>query len=308
MQALASAMPMTTRSPPLSAQLRLSPRDSYLIMLAYEWRYLRSEHVAALLGVALRTAATIVSRLIKAGYLERLALSVLSSRLVSGPIILGRQGRHLVARQTGQTLSRIHRPSPRRLSQILFLDHALRINDVRLAFTLCGQHTTGVSARAWKEEREIHDRVLNPLGAPPWLPVRPDAYLELQAGAKVASFLIEVDLGTTPPRRFAQKVHGYIAYRMNGLYQARYGQATFRVLTVTSTARRLASLKKATERAGGQHMFWFTTFDQVTPQTVLGLVWQVAQAEGAVALLPASVVAVAQPPGENPDTPVHSTP
>lgn len=276
-------------------------------MLAYQWHYLRREHVAALLGVELRTAATIVHRLSRNGYLECLALSVLSRHLVSGPIILGRQGRQLVARQTGQPRSRIHRPSPRRLSQILFLDHALRINDVRLAFTLCSQHTAGVSVRAWKEEREIHDRVLNPLGTSPWLPVRPDAYLELQLDGKVVSFLIEVDLGTTPPRRFAQKVRGYIAYRMTGRYQARYGQATFRVLTVTSTARRLASLKKATERAGGRRMFWFTTFDQVTPQTVLGPVWLVAQEEGAVALLPASVAAGAQPPGENPDTPVRST-
>jgi hypothetical protein len=197
---------------------------------------------------------------------------------------------------TGQPVRRIARPSAKRLSQVLFLDHALRINDVRLAFTLYGQCREDASLHAWRGERECHDRVLNPLAVQPWLPVRPDAYLEIQAGGKVVSLFLEVDLGTTPARRFAQKVQGYIAYRMTGRYQARYGQATFRVLTVTTTARRLASLKKATEKVGGRRMFWFTTFDQVTPQTVLGPVWQVAGEAGQVALLPASQTTGALPP------------
>jgi hypothetical protein len=168
--------------------------------------------------------------------------------------------------------------------------------------------------------------VLNPLATQPFLPVRPDAYLKLKVGGKDVSLFLEVDLGTTPARRFGQKVQGYIAYRMSGRYQARYGRATFRVLTVTTTTRRLASLKKATEKVGGRRMFWFTTFDQITPQTVLGLVWQVAGEVREVSLLPASQVAGvlapdgqavgvqppaagladALPPGESRDTPARS--
>ena len=275
-------------------------------MHAYEWRYLRPDHVAALCGLKSSGAARLVRRLAAQGYLDRLSLPVLSGHPITGPIILGRLGRHLVAQRTGQPVSRITRPSASRLSQVLFLDHALRINDVRLAFTACGQYGNGVSLHAWRGERECHDRVLNPMAAQPWLPVRPDAYLEVEMGGKRLSLFLEVDLGTTPARRFAQKVQGYIAYRMTGRYQARYGQATFRVLTVTTTARRLASLKKATGKVGGRRMFWFTTFDQVTPQTVLGVVWQVAGEEREVALLPASQAAGAPLPGESRDIPVRS--
>jgi len=60
----------------------------------------------------------------------------------------------------------------------------------------------------------------------------------------------------------------------------------FRVLTVTTTQKRLEHLRQATEAAGGQNRFWFTTFDQVTPETVLTApIWQVAGADKCYALL-----------------------
>ena len=146
-------------------------------MHAYEWRYLRPEHVAALCGLKPSGAARLVRRLAAQGYLDRLSLPVFSGHPIPGPIILGRLGRRLVAQVTGQPVSWIARPSAKRLSQILFLDHALRINDVRLAFNLCGQDGHSDLLHAWRGEKECHDRVLNPLAVQPWLPVRPDAYL-----------------------------------------------------------------------------------------------------------------------------------
>ena len=75
-------------------------------------------------------------------------------------------------------------------------------------------------------------------------------------------------------------VHGrdkYIAYFHSGLFQKRYQAKTVRILTVTTNDRRVQTLKTITEDVGGKRRFWFTTFDQVTPQAVLtGQVWQVA--------------------------------
>ena len=68
-------------------------------------------------------------------------------------------------------------------------------------------------------------------------------------------------------------------------YRQRYGTDKGRVLTVTTGERRLANLKSITEDAGGRKKFWFTTFAQVSPETVLtDRIWQVASKKGLYAL------------------------
>ena len=49
----------------------------------------------------------------------------------------------------------------------------------------------------------------------------------------------------------------------SGQYQASYRARSLRVLTVTTSQKRLANLKATTEQAGGGVMFWFTTLDVV---------------------------------------------
>jgi hypothetical protein len=41
------------------------------------------------------------------------------------------------------------------------------------------------------------------------------------------------------------------------------------ILTVTTTERRLASLLKATEQAGGRVRFWFSTLDRINHADIL---------------------------------------
>jgi hypothetical protein len=55
---------------------------------------------------------------------------------------------------------------------------------------------------------------------------------------------------------------------------------------VTSSERRLEHLLAITEKAGGKARFWFTTFGQITPRTVLTRpIWRVASRGGRHALL-----------------------
>jgi hypothetical protein len=79
-------------------------------------------------------------------------------------------------------------------------------------------------------------------------------------------------------RRWALRIQAYIAYRLGGRFQARYGVLSFRVLTVTTTGRRLANLLATTRRAGGGGIFWFTTFDLLTSQLPLSPIWSAAGA------------------------------
>ncbi len=101
---------------------------------------------------------------------------------------------------------------------------------------------------------------------------------------------LEADNATEPGERagmfehdqtdFARKIVGYDAYARSGGHLEQFGTDNFRVLTVTTSERRLAHLKQITENAGGRARFWFTTFAKLRADTVLTEpIWAVAGRE-----------------------------
>ena len=117
-------------------------------------------------------------------------------------------------------------------------------------------------------------------------PVLPDGYFRLVVPQGTAHFFLEVDRGTEPHSRFRPQVEVYEAYTASGQYQARYSKRSLRILVVTTAEGRLANLKKTVEKAGGDRKYWFTTFEQVTPETVLtGPIWQQLDGETAQVLI-----------------------
>lgn len=89
-----------------------------------------------------------------------------------------------------------------------------------------------------------------------------------------------------PLGRWQDKVQRYLAYFRSSVFADRY-KATkpFRVLTVTTSAERLANMKRVTEEAGGQTWFWFSTYAALAdPAVVLHRpTWLMAGQAGAVA-------------------------
>jgi hypothetical protein len=86
-------------------------------------------------------------------------------------------------------------------------------------------------------------------------------------------------MGTMTDKRFKNKVSAYIIYKTEGYYEKRFGTASLRVLTVTTSQRRLRNLKRATERAEGRSLFWFTTFEALSAESIVGSVWHTAGRE-----------------------------
>jgi hypothetical protein len=103
---------------------------------------------------------------------------------------------------------------------------------------------------------------------------------------------VEIDRGTVTGestkwenRDWSRKVLSYLTYYHSGQYQARYQTKSLRILTITTTEKRLATLKQATEKAGGRSRFWFTTQDKATTEDILTApIWQKAGQLGAFAL------------------------
>jgi hypothetical protein len=161
----------------------------------------------------------------------------------------------------------------------LFLNHLLRVNDVRLSLTLSA-HEHNWTIRPWLDDQALRRDKRD------YVPVQiegkdgrrrvekvafvPDGYAVLDAaGEEPFHYFLEIDLGTVTGRSaregrrdWSRKVKAYLGYRVLGLFKTKYGGERFRVLTVTTSEARLRNLIQATEQAKGTFSFAFTTFDR----------------------------------------------
>jgi hypothetical protein len=90
-------------------------------------------------------------------------------------------------------------------------------------------------------------------------------------------------------QRWQEKIKAYIEFRDRGLSERHFGTRNFRLLTVTTTERRLKNLKRATEKAGGDHRFWFAVHESIDiwqPRRLLMPVWLVATKDDEQSLFP----------------------
>jgi hypothetical protein len=178
-----------------------------------------------------------------------------------------------------------------------YVEHLILTNTVRIAITKAVQDTPPLQLVTWRDELTLKSAhhadtltITTPNGKALKGKLIPDAYLLLATGDSQEDkhFFFEIDRATETgissdehQRTWTRKILMYLEYfKRDGLYEKRYGTYKGRVLTVTTSDTRLAHLKRLTEAAGGKQRFWFTTFDCVTPQTVLTTpIWQLAQAD-----------------------------
>ena len=163
---------------------------------------------------------------------------------------------------------------------LLFLAHTLAINDFRVDVTLaCERNWFGLLK--WSNEYELgREHVeIEYKGGRRRQTVQPDGYFVINDGEREAHFFLEMDMETTPSKRWAPKVLALYEYRFRGKYTERFGTKSLRVLCVTPSESRKKLLVKWTKDAipvRWQPLFWFTTQDQVNVETVLTEpIWEV---------------------------------
>jgi len=191
-----------------------------------------------------------------------------------------------------------------------FLQHLLDTNGFRIDLSLACESLPDVELYEWEDEKELRsdaDRVELPIpksrNKTESVAIVPDARFVLRRGKVEAYFLVEIDRSTVTEeptkwetRGWRKKSLAYVAYysqrtrkeqgqRLTA-YQERYGTSSLRILVVTSGSRRFANMKSTTEKAGGQNRFCFTTFDAITPETVLtSPIWTQASTGKQIALI-----------------------
>lgn len=284
--------------------MRITDRDKQIILAIYRHRLLSAVQVEALLfhSNQPRGKRTVCQRRLQLlyhhHYLDRLRdyRTIGEGRL---PLVyaLDNRGADFVANELGiDRFNLAWKPNHNQIGS-LFLKHTLTVNTVWIIFNLLTDSNL-FEVKNWLDEANLKSRSMKEKVPYRYRGARkvfhyPDGYFCVQSAInkeQIAHFFLEVDMGTMTNKRWQDKVRAYLHFRHIGLAQKHFGTNNFRVLTVTTTARRLQNLKKATERVQGDDHFWFTTGDQLDiwkPRTILTKCWNVATAEQKHGLLPA---------------------
>jgi hypothetical protein len=213
------------------------------------------------------------------GYLERIELPV--ARVLGGrrPFLyaLGHQAVPIVEQEVG---TRTIPVQPRRLDRLdhVFIDHDLQA--AALWANLMAQLRERRGCRwLWLGEHELRAkrmRVRSPEGNY-WLPFLPDAYFEvIYPDGDVQAVLVEIDMGTLTLRRFKRKVQAFEAAIYDGVFRQHFKRDDCEVLVLTSSRRRLQSLRQVAARAvgGGRYDLWtFATFEALDPDEFEDAEW-----------------------------------
>jgi hypothetical protein len=268
----------------------LTDRDREVIRAVNDHRALTQEQIQALFFTSRSTAQFRLQRLYQNEFLNRQFLSVVSGGPASSPAIytLDKRGVQVVIETFGYSLKQLRLPKGKFSWQ--FVEHLLKINDVRVAVALAAR-ANGFTLEEWRDETVFraapeYVTLSDKRGNPVKKPVLPDGYFCLATPRGRARFFLEVDRGTEELSKFTPQVRVYNTYTESGQYQAAFQAKSLRILIVTSSERRLRTLKAAVVAAGGDRKYWFTTFQAITAEQVLTHpIWQTVEGEGHHALI-----------------------
>lgn len=282
------------------APLQPTQRDREILWLVHQHRFLRSNHIVALVGGSRQQLLRRLQLLYHHGYLERPRAQLDyfqpggSRHIVYG---LGRKGWKLVGQDTvllGESQHEIGR---------IFLAHSLLVSDFMVAIELaCRDHPNVRFIPAhelvmagkprpfqWRVQLHNHFKV----------GVAPDQVFALEFTDKTGTrqrnyFFLEADRGTMPVKRrrlqqtsFYRKLLGYAATWNQNVHRSRFGISRFRVLTVTTIPKRVDTLLAAcSELKHGQGLFLFADASILKqPHELLSRIWRTTNPDQRASLL-----------------------
>jgi hypothetical protein len=168
----------------------------------------------------------------------------------------------------GANLAQVpYRGPRRRTDEVLvadfFVTHKLAINRIYCALAYQPIPIPGAQFVRWMNFSES-------IAAS--LALIPDGYFEIATPGKTLSAFLEVDLGHESRSVWRKKVEQYLNLAISGAFDQRFGHSQFRVLAVTNSERRMASLRLATA-AITEKIFWFSTLNQIDDKGFWSPVW-----------------------------------
>lgn len=270
--------------------MELTERDREIIRLVNRHRFLRSTHLASLMGGSLQQLLRRLQVLFHNGYLERPRCQLdFYYKTGSRPIVygMGNNGAALLTSELGIPVERIRWGEKNGSVGRVFLEHALLVSDVVVAIELACRENGQVSFipddTLLSECGEKRFRWRAEVSKTLSLGVVPDSVFALEHNGSRAYFFLEADRGTMPVVRqnlsqtsMYRKFLAYEATWSQSIHEKQFGFHRFRVLTVTQSPQRMKSLVEAcSQLKRGKGLFLFADRTIVEkPDDVFSAVWQ----------------------------------
>src|SRR4051812_23099485 len=284
---------------------RLTDDDVEIIRHIARHRFLRSTHIAALVGRSLDRTNDRLLRLFHAGYVDR-PRAQLERFPTSGtaPMLyaLADRGARLLRQRGDSPSAPVAWSRKNRKVQRPFIDHQIEIVDFRVALQralstradvrlLFEGETSAAASRRQGQEARSHalSAQLKQNGIVHHVSAVPDLVFALHfADGTRHNYAVEIDRGTMPVFRsdleqtsIARKMRVYLAAHAAKQHQREFGWTNFRVLFVTTNEERIetmidASRQSQARRHGvGASLFWFSTFSEIKEVAdLLALEWR----------------------------------
>jgi hypothetical protein len=278
--------------------MQLTERDREIIRLVREHRFLRSSHISSLLSDGSQHLLRRLQLLYHHGYLER-PRSQLDYYHKGGshPIVygLGDRGATVSKHEHDEVVHNDSWSEKNRSAGRIYLEHELLVADVMVAIELACRKTPGVRFLTERHLLEKTTRDGHPQGFR-WrvnvgntkLGVIPDRVFALEydkqsGGTDRAFFFLEADRGTMPVERknlaqtsMYRKLLAYEATWSQSIHWKRFGFNRFRVMTVTTNAKRLNSLLECcSQLKKGKGLFLFSVISNLSSLVdPYSLIWQ----------------------------------
>jgi len=293
-------LPRFRRVPGSIRVMELTQRDAEILRLVAEHRFLRSNQIMLLTDGSAQHLLRRLQLLFHHGYLDRPRSQLTyfnqggSKSIVYG---LGNKGATFLA-ESGNVGQRVNW-SERQVVKQLQLQHTLLVSDIMVALEeACAR--SGQTRLVREVELAARSKVRDPFR---WevnvgsrrIGLRPDKVfgLENTATGDKAYYFLEADRGTMPVTRrgldhssIHRKLLAYEATWKQNLHRTRFGFHRFRVITVTTSRKRLTNLIEVCRNRHHTHgLFLFgDTVSLHKTDDLLAIKWQTANG-GASALL-----------------------
>lgn len=157
----------------------------------------------------------------------------------------------------------LHRRKDEALVADFFVEHQLTVNEFYCTVKYGPMAAAGSAFQEWRS-------FYQPLA--PGSHLIPDGYFALHTPAETLAAFLEVDLGHERGPVWREKVRNYLQFAVSGEFEPEFGKKRFRVLVVTTTERRLESLR-TTIAATTDRIFWITTLAAVRSQGLFAPIW-----------------------------------
>lgn len=263
---------------------RLTDDDVTIIRHLAQHRFLRSTHIAALVGRSVDRTNDRLMRLFHAGYIDRPRAQLDRFPIGSAPMIyaLANRGARLLRERDGAVIRNPEYSRKNREAHRPFIEHQIEIvnfqvglqravsrrDDTRLVYS-DDMHSASQAPFSLRAKLPHRGRLID-------VGVMPDLVFGLQFLARPRwNYVVEIDRGTMPVMRsdpaqtsVARKMRVYLAAHAAKQHERQFGWENFRVLVVTTDRRRVATMIRAAQQirahgGPGASLFWFATFADI---------------------------------------------